>query len=195
MSESIHANQEPLKTAEGFDTNAELEKVLQLVGLSQADCGGTVRFEGTDPITPSTLRLGAAAGIPLAAKAVAMAKLWQVRGGNGQDIAVDLRKAPHRLCPFYDQKWEKLNGFSPGFPQDSENPYALAFYQCGDGRWVMPLNPYPRLRVSTNRLLGCSDNTESAAEAIKKWEALDLEQAGADDGIVNRIGCLPVSAV
>lgn len=181
---SIHANQEQLKTAEGFDTNAELEKVLQLVGLSQSDCGGTVRFEGADPITPSTLRLGGAAGIGLASKAVALAKLWQMRGGNGQDIAIDLRKTPHRLCPFYDQKWEKLNGLSPGYPQDPENPYALAFYQCGDGRWVMPLDPYPRLRVSTNRLLGCSDNAESAAAAIMKWNALDLEQAGSDEGIV-----------
>jgi len=184
ISNSIHANREQLKTAEGFDTNKELERVLQGVGLSQSDCGGRVSFEGADPITPSTLRLGSAAGIGLAAKAVAMAKLWQMRGGKGQDIAIDLRKTPHRLCPFYDQKWEKLNGFSPGASSDPENPYALAMYQCGDGRWVMPLNPYPRLRVSTNRLLGCSDNADSATEAIKKWTALELEEAGAEAGVV-----------
>ena len=179
-----HANQERLTTAEGFDTNAALEDVLQGVGMSQSDAGGKVTFLGADPITPSTLRLASAAGIGLAAKAVAMAKLWQIRGGLGQDIGVDLRKTPHRLCPFYDQKWELLNGYPPGAPSDPLNPYLLNFYQCGDGRWVLPLNIYPRLRTSTNRLLGCSDNVESVTEAVKKWKAADLEIAGADTGVV-----------
>jgi crotonobetainyl-CoA:carnitine CoA-transferase CaiB-like acyl-CoA transferase len=181
---SIHAHQEKLTTAEGFDIHTELERVLHGVGLSQDDCGGRISFVGADPITPSPLRLGTAAGIGLAVKAVAMAKLWQLRGGNGQDIAIDLRKAPHRLCPIYDQKWEKLNGYSPGAPSDPENPYVFDFYQCNDDRWVMPLNPYPRLRVSTNRLLGCSDNAASVARAIRKWKALDLEEAGAEMGVV-----------
>jgi crotonobetainyl-CoA:carnitine CoA-transferase CaiB-like acyl-CoA transferase len=180
----MHANQERLTGPGGFDIHEHLERVLGGVGLSASDSGGRISFEGQDPIIPSPLRLGAAAGIGLAAKAVALAKLWQVRGGKGQDISVDLRKAPHRLCPFYDQKWEKLNGYSPGFPSDPENPYALAFYQAGDGRWVMPLNPYPRLRTSTCRLLGCSDNADAVTEAVKKWKALDLEAAGAEAGVV-----------
>ncbi len=184
MNNPIHANQERVSGPDDFDIHAHLERVLAGVGLSASDCGGRVTFVGEDPIIPSPLRLGAAAGIGLTAKAVALAKLWQMRGGNGQDISVDLRKAPHRLCPFYDQKWEKLNGYSPGFPSDPENPYALAFYQAGDGRWVMPLNPYPRLRTSTCRLLGCSDNSDSVARAIKKWKALELEEAGADAGVV-----------
>ena len=95
-----HANQEKIAGPDGFDTNEQLDHVLQGVGLSQDDCGGRVTFIGQDPITPSPLRLAAASGIGLAAKAVAIAKLWQMRGGRGQDIAVDLRKAPHRLCPF-----------------------------------------------------------------------------------------------
>ncbi len=180
----MHANQEKITGPNGFDTNKELERVLQGVGLSQDDCGGKVTFIGEDPITPSALRLAAAAGIALVAKSVAIAKMWQMRGGEGQDIAIDLRKAPHRLCPFYDRKWELLNGFSPSAPSDPENPYLLSFYQCGDGRWVMPLNIYPRLRVSTDRLLECSDNAESVAKAVSKWKALELEQAGAEEGVV-----------
>jgi hypothetical protein len=70
---SIHAHQEKLTTAEGFDIHTELERVLHGVGLSQDDCGGRISFVGTDPITPSPLRLGTAAGIGLAVKAVAMA--------------------------------------------------------------------------------------------------------------------------
>ncbi|MFI6167458.1 hypothetical protein ACIBCN_11780 [Nocardia sp. NPDC051052] len=49
---------------------------------------------------PSTLSLASAPGIALVAKSVGMAKLWRLRGGPGQDISMDLRKAPHRLdCP------------------------------------------------------------------------------------------------
>ena len=179
-----HADLKPATGLDGFDIHNQLEKVLEGVGLSASDCGGKVSFEGEDPIIPSPLRLGSAAAIGLTAKSVAMAKLWQARGGKGQDISVDLRKAPHRLCPFYDQKWEKLNGYSPGFPSDPENPYALALYQAGDGRWVMPLAPYPRLRTSTCRLLECSDNVQSVTEAIKRWKAAELEVAGAEAGVV-----------
>ncbi len=184
MTSSIHANQERVAGPDEFDIHEHLERVLAGVGLAASDCGGRVSFKGEDPIIPSPLRLGSAAGIGLAAKAVAIAKLWQMRGGKGQDIAVDLRKTPHRLCPFYDQKWEKLNGYSPGIPSDPDNPFALGFYQAGDGRWVMPLDPYPRLRTSTTRLLGCSDNSESVTEAISKWNALELEEAGAEAGVV-----------
>ncbi|MFJ4030874.1 hypothetical protein [Streptomyces griseoluteus] len=34
----------------------------------------------------------------------------------GQDIHMDLRKGPHRLCPFYERKWEQLYGCPGGTP-------------------------------------------------------------------------------
>src|SRR4051812_45009773 len=100
-------------TSDEFDPAAELAEVLAGCGMSPADTGGRITFRGADPVVPSTLRLGAASAIALAAKSAAVAKLWRMRGGAGQDIAVDLRVAPHRLCPFYDRKWELLNGY-PG---------------------------------------------------------------------------------
>lgn len=167
-----------------IDVHAELAEVLAGVDMSPADAGGTVTFRGADPIVPSTLRLASAAGIGLVAKSVAMAKLWRARGGEGQDISMDLRKAPHRLCPFYDFTWEKLNGFPPGVPSDPGNPMALSFYRAGDGRWVMPLNAYPQLKQRALELLDCADNTAAVTRAVAGWKAAELEQAGTEAGVV-----------
>ncbi|WP_258081043.1 hypothetical protein [Nocardia nova] len=79
---------------DAFDPVTELANVLGPLGMSATDAGGSLTFHGADPIVPSTLRLGGAAAIALAAKSVAVAKLWRLRGGNEQDITVDLRSAP-----------------------------------------------------------------------------------------------------
>ena len=157
-----HALAHPRSDSEGFEPHTHLREVLAGVGLAPENSGGAVRFIGRDPILPSVFRIVSAAGIGLAAKSVAMAALWRERGGAGQDIEVDLRRAPHRLCPFYDRKWEKLNGYSPRNVADPDSPFALTFYETRDGRWVMPLNLYPKLKSSR---CGCS----TAATARGPW--------------------------
>ena len=179
-----HALAHRASHSEGFDPHEHLQGVLGGVGLDPRDSGGRIEIIGRDPIIPSVFRIAAAAGIGLAAKSVAMAALWRARGGAGQDISIDLRRAPHRLCPFYDRTWEKLNGFPPRNPADPDSPFSLAFYQAGDGRWVMPLNLYPRLKTSVLRLLRCTDDPKAVAHAIRQWKAVDLEEAGAQAGVV-----------
>ena len=171
-------------TDDAFDPHAELADLLGGVGLSAADAGGTVTFDGADPVVPSTLRLGGAAGIALVAKSVAMAKLWRSRGGAGQDIAVDLRVAPHRLCPFYDRKWELLNGYPPVSGANPSPAFGFAFYRTADERWVMPLNPYPKIKIAAQKLLDVPDDEPRVAAAIVRWNARDLEAAGAEAGVV-----------
>src|SRR5262249_10966568 len=83
-----------------FDLHAALNNVLKDVGMSAAECGGKLTFYGRDPIIPSPHRFGTMAAIGLAAKAVAVAALWRHRTGEGQDIAVDVRKALRRFCGF-----------------------------------------------------------------------------------------------
>lgn len=173
-----------LTHSDGFDPLDHLTGVLAGIGMAPEDSGGKIAFIGRDPIIPSVFRIASAAGIGLAAKSVAMASLWRARGGAGQDIEVDLRKAPHRLCPFYDRKWEMLNGYVPRNPADPESPFSLAFYETRDSRWVMPLNIYPRVKTSALRLLGCADNAQAVAAAIRQWDAAELEAAGAKAGVV-----------
>ncbi|MFW0785863.1 CoA transferase [Gordonia sp. CPCC 206044] len=174
---------EPL-TDDCFDPATELADVLAGIGMVPADTGGAVTFRGADPVVPSTLRLGGAAAIALAAKSAAIAKLWRLRGGDGQDIAVDLRSAPHRLCPFYDRRWELVNGYAAGTPANPSNALGFRFYRTGDDRWMMPLNPYPKIKVGAQKLLDVPDDESAVERAIATWKARELEEAAADAGVV-----------
>ncbi|MEU1676665.1 CoA transferase [Streptomyces roseifaciens] len=171
-------------TDDAFDVHAALEEVLAGVGMTAADTGGAITFEGADPVVPSTLRLGAAAGIALVAKSAAVAKLWRLRGGPGQDISVDLRVAPHRLCPFYDRKWELINGSPLSESSNPSNALGWAFYRSRDGRWMMPQNMYPKIKVEAQRFLGVPDDADAVAAAVAARDARELEEAGNDAGIV-----------
>src|SRR5262245_36133021 len=93
--ESVFAH--PARSS-NFDLQAGVDDVLNDVGLSTADSGGRLTFYGSDPIIASPFRFGTMAAIGLAAKAVAVAALWQYRTGEGQDIAVDVRKALRRFA-------------------------------------------------------------------------------------------------
>lgn len=171
-------------THDAFDPHAHLAEVLAGIGMSSADTGGAIVFHGADPVVPSTLRLGAASAIALAAKSAAIAKLWRLRGGPGQDIAVDLRVTPHRLCPFYDRRWELLNGHPPTASSNPSQALGFRFYRTADDRWVMPLNPYPKIKIAAQRLLDVPDDPERVAAAIARRDARELEEAAAAAGVV-----------
>jgi crotonobetainyl-CoA:carnitine CoA-transferase CaiB-like acyl-CoA transferase len=180
LTERIRANVANPATSDEFDANAALDDLLGVVGLSSADGGGVVEFLGADPVIPSPLRLGGVAAIALAAKSVAIAAMNRDRGGEGQDIRVDIRRTPHRLCPFYDRRWELIGSYPPAMsmlPGLGAEPY-----QTRDGRWIMPLNPYPKLRYNAETVLGAPQSGVAAAIALR--DAEELEQAGSDAGVV-----------
>jgi crotonobetainyl-CoA:carnitine CoA-transferase CaiB-like acyl-CoA transferase len=175
----------PLTDDASIDLPAELDAVLADVGMAGADAGGEIAFTGRDPIAASRLALASAAGLGLMAKSVAVARLWQTRGGEGQDLAIDLRGAPRRLCPFYEGRWERMNGYPAG--SDFDLATALHFtslYRTADGRWVLPQAQYPKLRRQALRLLGTPDDRDAVAAAIGRRDAAELERAGAAAGVV-----------
>jgi crotonobetainyl-CoA:carnitine CoA-transferase CaiB-like acyl-CoA transferase len=174
------------ETGSDFDLHGAVNDVLKDVGLSISDNGGKLTFYGRDPIIPSPFRFGSMAAIGLAAKAVAVAALWQLRTGEGQDIAVDIRKALRRFAGFFDLKWETINGRPPALLGDPLNPFfeLPLFRETKDGRHVVAINIYPKLAARTLNLLKCAPSAEAVQNAIRQWRADDLENAGADAGIV-----------
>src|SRR5215831_16947322 len=128
-------------TSSDFDFHGAVNDVLKDVGLTTADSGGKLTFYGRDPIIPSPHRFGTMAAVGLAAKAVAVATLWRHRTDEGQDIAVDVRKALRRFAGFFDLKWETINGRAPTLLGDPLNPFfALPlFRETKDGRHVVAL--------------------------------------------------------
>ncbi|MDN5618239.1 MAG: CoA transferase [Kocuria sp.] len=172
-------------TGDDFDPHAALADLLGSVGLSPKDSGGTIDFVGSDPVLPDVLRLAGGTSIALVAKSVAVAALWRMRGGRGQDISMDLRTAPRRLCPFYEKRWELLNGYPMGDPVAVSDAFSTSsFYRTADGRWMHPMGPYPKLRHDTAELLDVPEHRDRVAQAISQWKALDLEEAGEEAGVI-----------
>jgi crotonobetainyl-CoA:carnitine CoA-transferase CaiB-like acyl-CoA transferase len=171
-----------------FDLHGAVNQVLNDVGLSTSDTGGKLTFYGSDPILQSPLRFGTMAAIGLAARSVAVAALWRQATGEEQDISVDVRKALRRFCGFFDGKWETVNDRPPSPGGYAVSPFlkmADAFFrETRDGRHVVALDIYPQLLVRTLDFLRCSPNTESINNAILKWDAAELEQAAAAEGLV-----------
>ena len=171
-----------------FDLHGAVNQVLNDVGLSTSDTGGELTFYGSDPILQSPLRFGTMAAIGLAARSVAVAALWRQATGEGQDISVDVRKALRRFCGFFDGKWETVNDRPPSPGGYAVSPFlkmADAFFrETRDGRHVVALDIYPQLLVRTLDFLRCSPSTESINNAILKWDAAELEQAAAAEGLV-----------
>ncbi len=184
LADRIRATVAAPATDDAYDLNAALDEVLAGLGMSADDTGGAIRFRGADPVVPSTLRIGGATSIALAAKSAAVAKLWRLRGGEGQDIDIDLRPAPHRLCPFYDRRWELVNGYPAASSANTTNAFGFRFYPTRDGRWVMPLNPYPKIKVAAQNLLGVPEDEAAVAAAIARRDGLELEEAAAAVGVV-----------
>jgi hypothetical protein len=172
-------------TSLDFDFHGAVNDVLKDVGLSTADSGGKLTFYGRDPIIPSPHRFGTMAGVASAAKAVAISALWRDRSGEGQDIAVDVRKALRRFAGFYDRKWETINGRAPALT-DPMNPFLELplFRETRDGRHVVALNIYPKSGARALSFLRCGVSVESLNNAILQWKADDLENAAAEAGLI-----------
>ena len=173
-------------TSPDFDLPAGTNEVLKDIGLTTANAGGKLTFSGRDPILPSSIRFGSMAAIGLAARSVALAALWRQATGEGQDISVDVRKALRRFCRFFEGKWETVNGRPPSPGGYAVSPFLTGpfFRETRDGRHVLALDIYPQLLVRTLNFLGCSPSQESINNAIRKWNAVELEEAAAAEGLV-----------
>ena len=185
LTKAIQSNLANPERSSNFDLHGALNDVLKDVGMSAADSGGKLTFYGRDPIIPSPHRFGTMAAIGLAAKAVAVAALWRHRTGEGQDIAVDVRKALRRFCGFFELKWETINGRTPTAFEDPLNPFLdpNLFHETRDGRHVVAINIYPKLAARALSLLRCNANADSVRNAILQWRADDLENAAAEAGL------------
>jgi CoA-transferase family III len=175
-------------TSPDFDLHAATNEVLKDIALTTADSGGKLTFYGQDPIIPSPHRFGSMAAIGLATRSVALAALWRQITGVGQDISVDVRKALRRFAGFFEGKWETINGRPPSPGGYAVSPFLKVgdafFRETRDGRYVVALDIYPQLLVRTLDFLRCSPSTESINNAILKWDAVELEEAAAAEGLV-----------
>ena len=173
----------PSEVSAGFDINTQFRSVMNELGLSPEDTGGTITFAGEDPIFPSAHRLGACISIPIMAGAAGIADIWRQRSGRGQDLTLDLRKAIHGINPLY-KFMPTINGYPYQMPYMIGNPMGFDLYRTKDGRWFLPTGAYPRLLANMCTFLKCSPDKDSITNAVSHWDSAELDEAAADKELV-----------
>jgi crotonobetainyl-CoA:carnitine CoA-transferase CaiB-like acyl-CoA transferase len=153
-----------------------LAALIEPIGLSLEDIGGSVNILGFDPIFSSAVRLGEAFSIAAMAAAVGAAAIWRERTGAGQSLSIDIRRAAHGINPEFTFH-PTVNGHAYPNPIGSSHPFTIFPYKTKDGRWVYPSGVYPRQHVAWSNFFNCGISHASVAAAIAKWNADELEEA------------------
>jgi crotonobetainyl-CoA:carnitine CoA-transferase CaiB-like acyl-CoA transferase len=174
----IMRTQQPVNTHE--DLLGVVDGLLDEMGLDRRDTGGKVTFAGLDPLRPTVLKVGAAAASIATAGAIASAIVWRQRGGEEQDIHVDLRRAFAYQSPWQDvlRECTLVNGNSV-MVLPSYDP-GLFFLPTRDNRFVIVLPAYPSQMVKASELFRCGLVYDQMARVARQWDAADLESAGQD---------------
>jgi len=136
-----------------------------------------VELTGADPVLPSSFAVGAAAQASIAAAALASAELWRLRTGRQQRVAVDMRRA---AVEFRSERYLRVEDKPLPEPWDK----IAGAYRCGDGHWVRLHTNFPHHRDGMLKLLHCEHDRASVERALAGWEAVALETAAAEAGLV-----------
>jgi crotonobetainyl-CoA:carnitine CoA-transferase CaiB-like acyl-CoA transferase len=167
-----------------------LDALLAELGIDRGDAGGDVTLLGEDPILPSRLCLAAAFGVPVMACAVGAAAIWRMRGGTGQDLELDLRRAIHGINPSYT--WHPtLNGLAHPHALALENFFTLAPYRTRDERIVMASGVYPHMVSAWLRFLDCPPEWEQLVKRFGQWDSHELEQRANAEGLPATVARTP----
>jgi hypothetical protein len=96
----------PITSDSFVEPHSELKQILAAVGLEPSACGGSVAFQGKDPIIRSPWPLATMAGVGLMAKAVAIADVWKYRTGAPQAVSLLRSKmgVAERICAVLSQR-------------------------------------------------------------------------------------------
>lgn len=165
-----------------FSIDRAIANLLGDVGLQPADSGGSIVIAGSDPIIPSRHRLGAMSAIAVMSNAVAIATIWQLRGGGPQDLATDLATSVHAINPSFAFQ-PTLNGYPYPRDRDSVYPMGHTLLETRDGRWCILTAHYRHMLFSWLKLLRCAPDPDSVRDAVAKWDARDLEDAAGEHGL------------
>lgn len=158
-----------------------LSELIEPLGLSVSDTGGSVEIFGKDPLFPSAVRLGEAFSIAAMAQAVGAAAISRERTGQGQNLRIDIRQAAHGIVPEFTFH-PTINGHPYPNWLGNMHPFGVFPFRTADGRWVYPSGVYPHQHFAWSNFFKCGLNHASIAEAIAGWNAAELEDAANAEG-------------
>ena len=108
-----------------------------------------VTLSGEEPQLPSSFRVAAAAQASIAATALAAAQIWQLRSGQSQGVAVDMR---HAIVECRSERYLRVDGKGSPMAWDA----IAGIYNTRDARFVSIATFWLDHRRSTQpRKAGC----------------------------------------
>ena len=161
-----------------METRVALTALLEKLALPGRDWLDRIAISGQDPVVPSRYRPGLASAVALAGYAAGIGEIWRLRGNAPQSISISLAKAAVpglRTLAYVRRGRHALQLQRPA----SESQ---VFFETRDGRQMYLLR-HAFYHEHFTRLLSrldCSPETQSIARAVKRYDAVDLEDALAE---------------
>jgi len=143
----------------------------------EAPPGARLRIAGRDPVLASRFHCGEAIATALALAGAAAAHVYRLRGGDEQEVSVDVAAAASTLLGFVFQ------ATSAGLDLERHRNETIALYRAKDGRFVHLHGGFPHLAEGLLKLLDCSLDAQSIGRAVARQDAFALEDAIADAGV------------
>ena len=125
---------------------------------------------GSDPILPTSFRIGGTATAALSVVGLAASDLWETRTGRRQQVAVNTRRATASLR---SGKYMQMDGADVS----TERNTVMGTYPTKDGRWSYLHCNFPNHRAAAMSVLGVEEDRHAVAKAVAQWNALELEEA------------------
>ena len=151
-------------------TNEILRTLLPIAGWDDESTQGLTITGGTDPILPTSFRIGDTSTAALSAVGLAVSDLWESRTGRRQEVSVDARRATASLR---SGKYMQMDGAGVS----TERNTVMGVYPTKDGRWSYLHCNFPNHRAAALSVLGVAEDRDAVIKAVAKWNAQDLEDA------------------
>ncbi len=161
-----------------MQTPREILTDLWTLGGGDAAALDAVTLTGEESQLPSSFRVAAAAQASIAAVGLAAAEIWKLRGGQSQDVAVDMR---HAVVECRSEKYLRVDGKPPGPTWDA----TAGIYRTRDRRYVRLHTNFRHHREAVCRLLNCKPERDDVQAALMQWDGEAFETAAyAGGGVV-----------
>ncbi len=160
---------------EAMQSPAEILKDIWTSVGGERSALDRVRLTGQEPLLPSSFRVAAAAQVTVAAAGLAAAEIWKLRGGDRQDVAVDMT---HAAVECRSERYLRVDDKPPPPAWDA----VAGIYKTGDGRFVRLHTNFPHHRDAVCKVLNCRAERDDVQAALMQWEGEAFEMAAYEAG-------------
>jgi crotonobetainyl-CoA:carnitine CoA-transferase CaiB-like acyl-CoA transferase len=136
-----------------------------------------VTLTGEEPQLPSSFRVAAAAQASIAATGLAAARIWQLRSGQSQNVAVDMR---HAVVECRSERYLRVDGKGSPMAWDA----IAGIYKTRDRRFVRLHTNFRHHRDAVCKVLNCQPERDEVQAALMQWDAEAFETAAYAGGCV-----------